>query len=147
MSKRFLQAWPGIFAALLVVAFLGVLQFWPASYWLDVRAVRVDSGPDSAKLGIVVVREVKREFSATWTVTIRQWDGGWVVVCNAHGDSTFIPQAKFPKNLNLQWWTAGQCLPLATGKYQIKTVWKIDGLGLVPDKQVSVDSNVFEVTP
>jgi hypothetical protein len=147
MSRQILRVWPSFIAALLVGGFLGALHLWPASYWMDVHSVHIDSGPDSAKLAMVVQRNIKRNFSAIWIVTIRQWDGDWVAVCSASGSGTYVEGGKFPKTLNLNWWTDKQCHPLLHGKYQATTTWTIGTLGLMPDKQISIESNVFEVTP
>ena len=41
----------------------------------------------------------------------------------------------------------GQCKPLSPGTYYVNTTWRIDTPSPVPDKAVSIDSNIFEVNP
>lgn len=131
-----------------VTAMLLPSLLWPASWWLDVREVSIRSASYGKPLPMVVDREVKRGFLAEWQVTIRQWDGaGWLTWCNAEGKSNYRPDARYPKDLALQWWTDGACHPVPPGRYRVTTTWVIPVGALLPDKVVSVDSNVFEVTP
>lgn len=123
------------------------LMLWPAAYWLEVRDVAVRSAPAGQPLSMTVDRTIHRTFLGTWQVTIRQWDGaGWLTWCNAAGTSNYTPAARYPKNLALQWWTDGACHPLPPGRYRVTTTWKIDR-GALPDKFVTAESNIFEVTP
>lgn len=135
--------WPWLVTILLLP-----LMLWPASYWLDVQAIVVRSAQVGQPLSMVVDREVRRPFLGNWHVTIRQWDGaGWLTWCNASGKSNYRKDARYPKDLALQWWTDGQCHPLPPGRYKVTTAWTIQNEGLVPDKIVVADSNIFEVTP
>ena len=144
MKQHFLKVWPYF---LFFTAMLAALQFWPASYWLEVPSVNVQSGKDSLNLEMVIDRKVKRPFTGRWAITIRQWDGEWVVVCAANGGGgDFLEGAKLPKHVTLAMWTERQCLPLPPGKYTISKTWVIESLGLMPDKYVTQTSNQFEVT-
>ena len=135
--------WPWLFTLLILP-----LQLWPASWWLEVSTVQITSAKYGEPLPMLVDRKIHRAFSGTWHATIRQWDGtGWVTWCNADGKSNYRPEAKFPKNLALQWWTSGQCHPLPAGRYKMTTTWSILDLGFLPDRAISVDSNIFEVVP
>lgn len=131
----------------ITVLFLPLLV-WPASYWMEVRDVEIRSAPFGQPLPMVVDREIKRPFLGSWHVTIRQWDGlGWLTWCNADGRSNYRADARFPRDLALQWWTDGQCHPLQAGRYRVTTTWTIHSSGFLPDKTVTADSNIFEVTP
>ena len=135
--------WPWLVTLLIAPAYL-----WPASFWLDVKAVDIESARYGAPLHMTVERTIQRPFRGSWNITIRQWDGGgWVTWCNATGRSNYSQHAKLPKDLALQWWTDGQCHPLAEGRYKITTSWKIETPAWVPDKEIAIDSNAFEVTP
>ena len=146
MKQAVIFVWQYIVAVTLLFVCALALHFWPASWWFDVRSISVASGLVSEKLAMTVDRTIKRPFVAGWSVTLRQWDGGWVVVCRATGDGDYRLDAKFPTNLTLAWWTANQCHPLPPGKYMLSTTWTIRGLGIIPDKIVQATSNTFEIT-
>jgi hypothetical protein len=146
MTTRIVLIWQYIVAAALFLAMLAALQFFPSDYWLEVRSVNVKRAKVGEPIELAVDRTINRNFHAQWAATVRQWDGsGWVVYCNASGISNYSTKASFPKPLTFGWWTWDQCKTLPAGRYQLETVWNIDGLGLMPDKQVSAMSNVFDV--
>lgn len=133
--------WPWVFMILILP-----LLVWPSTFWFNVNSVSVASAPAGTPLHMTVDREIKRPFRVSWQTTIRQWDGsGWVTWCNARGASNYRPESKYPKDLNLQWWTDGQCHPVPQGRYKITTTWVIRDIRWMPDKTVTADSNVFEV--
>jgi len=135
--------WPWLITLLIVPGHL-----WPTSYWFEVQSVAIQSAPFGAQLPMQIERRVVRDFRGTWSATIRQWDGnGWVTWCNAHGRSNYRPEAKFPKDLALKWWTDGQCYPLPPGRYKVSTSWRVETPAWAPDKFVTAESNVFEVMP
>ena len=144
----FSSTWAFIFSALWLLYF-GALQFWPASWWMEVRSVQVTPAiaTAGAEIPMVVDREIVRPFYATWTVNVRNWDGAWAIFCQSYGGGDYKVGAIFPKKLTLRWWTNGQCPTLPAGKYMLTTTWVIGPLGLMPDKEITVDSNVFEVKP
>lgn len=124
------------------------LLLWPAGWWFSVERVHVNSARLGEPLTMIVERMIERPFRATWQVTVRQWQGeGWVAYCNASGTSNYRPEAKFPNPLTLQWWTNGQCYPLPVGRYKVITAWKIDLSDPIPDKDVTIESNIFAVLP
>ena len=146
MSLRtFTSGWAYVSALLWLAIGTAVLQLWPASYWFDVRRVYVSDPVLLGNAEMAVTREIKREFFARWHVTIKQWDGGWVSWCSANGAGNYTKQSKLPKHLDVAWWTTGQCPKMPLGKYYITTVWNIEIPGLMPDKRIVVDSNVFDV--
>lgn len=142
-----LQSGPLFLLSILWLALLAVLHLWPASWWLDVRSVRIADAVHGESPAMLVVRDVKRQFKGEWHVTVRRWDGGWATWCNASGTSNYSPASRLPAALTLKWWTDGQCHPLVVGKYTITTAWTILGEGLAPDRILSIDSNIFEVRP
>ena len=120
--------------------------WWPAEYWMEVRKVHIDDGRESAKLNIIVDRTISRPVNMSWLITIRQWtDGDWENVCSMRSFASFIKSQRLPRGLTLGRWTGGVCHPLVPGRYIMNTTWTILLPGL-PDRVVSVDSNVFEVT-
>lgn len=135
--------WPWLFTLLLLPPLA-----WPASWWFAVEGVVVAATPAGASPHMTVDREIKRPFRGSWQSTIRQWDGlGWVTWCNAQGASNYRPDSRFPKDLDLRWWTDGQCHPIPAGRYKITTTWIIQDIQWMPDKAITIDSNIFEVTP
>lgn len=138
--KNLLDSWPAFAVSALWLVVFGILHLWPASWWFDVRSVHV--GHD---LTMVVDRTIKRPFRGEWLASVRRWEGGWVLACVAKGSSYYKQDAKLPAKLDLAWWTDGGCKTLPAGKYMLTTAWTITGLGLLPDKVVSVDSLPFEV--
>jgi len=104
---------------------------------------------ESARLGepvaMQVDRKIKRPFMAEWSVTVRTvTPDGLVQHCAASSPPVeYLPEARLPANLTLDWWTAGQCPPLPVGQHMATTIWRIVGPFAAP---VKVVSNVFEVT-
>lgn len=147
MAAIVIRGWGFISAALwLGLAALG-LHFWPPSWWVEVGTVHIEDSRAGEPIHMVVTREIKREYIGSWVVSIRRWEGGWVTHCSATSATVYYPDAKLPKDLTLAWWTQDQCSNLPVGKYYASTAWTILLPGLLPDKQVIVGSNVFEVRP
>lgn len=131
--------------ALLWLGFWSLAQYWPPSWWLEVRAVRVFDGPAMAEVVMDVDRIIHRDFVANWSALVRRWDGdGWTVYCTATGFGNYRPDATLPDPVTLNWWTNGKCPTLGTGRYLITTIWTIHADPL-PDKIIQTDSNVFEI--
>lgn len=145
--RGWLESWPLFLLSALWLALLAAVHLWPASWWLDVRSVRISDAAHGDSPAMLVERTISREFKGTWQITVRRWDGGWVVWCNASGTSNYKPSASLPPALTLRWWTDGQCHPLDAGKYTVTTTWTILGHGLAPDRLIKIDSNIFEVRP
>ena len=132
----------------LVILIVLPLKLWPASFWFDIRTVQIGTVPAGQPIPMLVEREIKRPFYGRWHATIRQWDGaGWVTWCNAEGGANYKPEARYPKNLSLQWWTDGACHPLPTGRYKVTTSWTVQSPIMLSSPTTELDSNVFEVTP
>jgi len=139
-----MRQWHVAILALWVLAWFGV-HLWPASYWLEVRQVQVFRAHEGEPIRMAVDRIIKREFYGSWTVRVRNiQDDGWLTACAAIGAGDYEPVAMLPVDLTLSWWTDGRCQTLPAGKYLVNTTWLIEG-GMLPDKIVSVDSNIFQV--
>ena len=146
MQQYFLRIWPYF---IFVTGMLAGLQFWPASYWLEVNSITINSGHDSMALPVLVDRNIHHSFSGSADIAISRWEGEWVVVCSGQsGSGEFLAAAKMPKLLTLGMWTGGKCQPLAPGfQYTVSKTWTIQSLGLMPDKVVTQTSNPFNVWP
>jgi hypothetical protein len=146
--EKFVNSWAIICFLFFISLFVATLHFLPIDIWMVVNRIYIADGKNSAQLEMAVNRIIKRDFFATRNTTIRRWEeGGWVTRCDARGEGNYRKGAKFPKVLTLAWWTENQCHPLPVGKYIITTTWTVSGLGIVPDKSLAVDSNIFEVLP
>lgn len=139
-----LKQWHVAILALWVIVWLTV-NLWPSSFWLEVRQVQVFNSEEGQPVRMAVDRVIKRQFYAEWTVRVRRvQDDGWLTACAAVGGGTYEPIASLPVELDLGWWTDGRCQALPVGQYLVNTTWRIEG-GLLPDKVISVDSNIFMV--
>lgn len=132
---------------LVVVAWVGLfgLVYTPASFWFDVRYVRVNDSVAGIPPVMEVDRAIHRDFRADWTATVmRKGAGGFSTFCVARGGSDYRPDASLPDDLDLDWWTWPTKCVLPPGTYRVKTLWVLH-LPIFPDKEVRSTSNVFEV--
>lgn len=129
-----------------VLVLLG-LHALPASLWMDVRSVHAMSAHAGECIVLAVDRTISRPFKGHWTVTIRQWDGaGWVPWHTYKGSLRYTPESEYPRPLTLAWWVdLKHCGFLPVGKWQFTTTWDIDPASWIPDKSITMKSNVFEV--
>ena len=132
---------------LLVVAI--VIQFLPtASWWFEVRSIRVFDAKEGEPVPMAVDRSINRPFRGQWVTSIRRLENnGWVMYCSVDGATNYSPKASLPDPLYLNWWTSPGCNPIPAGKYILETDWLIKNTGVLPDKEVNVISNIFEVKP
>ena len=139
-------SWSALVAGLLWLVYFTVSALWPASFWLDVRSVRVADSAVGEQVVMYVDREIKREFSGRWSAAVRDvTSGSYAVVCAAGDESMYRVGAELPANLTLGWWTNGRCVTLPAGEYVVGTIWRIDTGFFVGDKTVRVTSNIFKV--
>lgn len=132
-------AWLGIFAA---------VSWWPTSWWIEVKTVQVGPAQVSRPVPMAVDRTVKRQFTASWYVTVRKWtERGWVAYCVSNGVNTYHPENVLPAELTLGWWTDGRCATLPAGRFAVDTTWVVHGYGPLPARETHNVSNIFEVTP
>lgn len=117
------------------------------SRWLDVVSVTVADSKVGEPVIMRVSRTIYSRFHASWIVSVRRVDhDGLELACVSTGESDYLPEAKLPDPLTLNWWTYPVQCKLQPGRYRIDTVWRIDPQGY-PSKIVSASSNVFEVRP
>lgn len=123
-----------------------VAHVWPTDFWFEVRSVRVFDSKEGERIVMAVDRTIKRDFRGYWTTSLRRLEnGGWVSYCTSDGSTNYQVDSKYPEPLTLKWWTYPNCHPLGVGKYMLRTNWVIRGIGPLPDKEVTADSNIFEV--
>lgn len=135
-----------VFAVLILLLAAAVAQFWPASYWMDVRSIRVFDAKVGEPILMAVDRTIVRDFPGQWVVTLRQNRGGkWIRYCAATGTGDYQVNTSFPDPLTLSWWTYPGCQNIEAGEFVMRTTWTILRPGL-PDKTITVDSNIFKVT-
>lgn len=134
-------------AGLLWLSALTVAQLWPTSWWMEVRSVRVADGRAGQPVIMYVQREIKRDFTATWGVSVRQIsEGRTFVACAQSAVSDYRRGSDLPEVVTLGWWSNGRCETLPAGVYVLQTTWQIHGAGLLPTKIVRSTSNPFTVT-
>ena len=132
---------------LLWLAALAVVHLWPASYWLEVHSVRIADSEAGKPILMYVERDIHRDFSGTWGVSVRQiLDGKSRVACAQSAVIHYPVGSDLPEVLTLGWWTNGRCETLPAGVYVVQTTWQIHGKGLLPAKTISNTSNPFKVT-
>lgn len=132
----------------LLLFFSALVHFWPGSYWLDVRSVRVFDARAGEPVLMTVDRTIRHDFQAEWVVSIRRFEPhGIVAYCTARGTVDYQTDSALPDPLKLRWWTYPDCHPLPPGKYTMRTTWNIAGNGLLPSKRVSADAGIFEIRP
>ena len=138
----------------LPLVLLGVLLWYLAlatyprpSFWYQIEDIVVFDVPEGEEIVLDVDREIRRPFTARWSVLVREYSesaSGWEIVCVARGHGDYRPDATLPEPLTLRWWTNGQCPQLEPGRYMISTVWRIDAPTL-GERVVARDSNIFVV--
>jgi len=148
MLRTILNYFSFVVAGALLLAAALIIQVWPASWWLDVRSVRVFDSQVGQPVVMAVDRTISRNFRGEWIASIRALETGkWVPFCVARGASHYRTDSVYPDPLSLRWWTYPSCNPLPSGKYVMHTTWVIKGDSFMPDKVVEADSNIFVITP
>lgn len=133
-------------AGMLLLLMAVGINVWPASFWLEVRSIRVFDANVGDTPIMAVDRTIRRDFRGEWIASIRKLEsGGWTSYCTAKGSTNYEANSVYPDPLTLKWWTHPDCHPLPPGKYAMRTSWAIKGVGPIPDKEVTADSNIFEI--
>lgn len=134
------------FAVTLWLSFFLISNLWPTSYWFEVSHIYVSDTKVGEDPEMLVVRKIKRQFYAQWTVVLREvTPDGPVVVCTRQGASIYEVDAQLPEPLFLSWWAYPGCDNIKPGRYYITTTWKIGEGGFLPYKLKRVDSNIFTI--
>ena len=132
--------------SVLWISALALIQLWPASWWMEVQSVHVADTKAGEPIRMHVQRDIHRDFSGTWGVSVRVVDAGkGYVVCSESAVSGYQKGADLPDTLTLAWWTNGQCNTLPVGVYIVQTVWQVHGSGILPAKTITATSNLFKV--
>ena len=132
--------------SVLWISALALIQLWPASWWMEVQSVHVADTKAGEPIRMHVQRDIHRDFSGTWGVSVRVVDAGkGYVVCSESAVSGYLQGADLPDTLTLSWWTNGHCNTLPVGVYIVQTVWQVHGSGILPAKTITATSNLFKV--
>jgi hypothetical protein len=135
------------FIGLLWLTVLAVIQVWPASWWMDVRSVRVADSQINKPVVMYVEREIKRNFSATWGITLRRVSTETTyIACSYSAVADYKQGTDLPEVVTLGWWSNNTCETLPAGTYVLNTTWQIHGSGIFPAKTIYSTSNPFEIT-
>jgi hypothetical protein len=142
------SVWNGL-TATLVLFFIGactVGALAPASWWLEVRSVRVVDTVAGVAPVMHVDRQIHQDFLGTYIVDVerKQPDGRYTVVCSAYSRTNYRTDAKLPDPVTLDWWSWPIKCQLQPGLYRVETRWVIEA-ELFSDKHVAVMSNEFLV--
>lgn len=150
LGERFteiIESWKAFVVAVMFLSALAVIQLWPTSWWLQVNTFTIPDAKAGQPIEVIVDRRINRPFFANWTINVRKWDGGgWVITCIGKGATRYRLDAVLPTPVTMDWWTGSACPTLPVGKYIVDAIWVIDGNGILPDKRLELESNVFEVT-
>ena len=136
-------------AMLLWLVVFVAAHLWPASFWLDVNTVQVLNARAGQPVTMLVDRTIKHGFHGEWTVTIRRKTvDGFVNMPSVTRRTNYDAGAALPNPVDLGWWTDDVYKTLPAGTYHITTTWTVlSPLGVLADKRIRLDSNIFEVTP
>lgn len=118
----------------------------PASEWMRVDRILIDDVREGSNVYMFVDREIKKDFTATWHVSVRKIDQGKLeIVCTSSGGGLYRREATLPSPLTLNWWTFPVRCDLGQGTYIVDTAWHIkDG---TRTRTVVRSSNRFSVLP
>lgn len=131
-----------------------VAMAWPASYWMRVDQIRVLDSFQGEDFELVLVGGPTRRFSGSYQVTVRNSTTLETPSGAEHfsGVRPYDPDAVVsrPDPITISWWGADVDYGnLEPGNYIVTTCWTVHGpfFGLVPNKTLCVDSNVFIIVP
>lgn len=143
---RLLQSNMALVFSVLFLVGIGAVHLWPTSWWLQVNTFTIPTAKAGQPIEVLLDRRIKRPFFAEWSVVVQRWQGnGWVIKCEAHGSNNYRVDAVLPTPVTLDWWTGSACPTLPAGRYFVDTNWIIRGGIILPDKIVTLASNVFEI--
>jgi hypothetical protein len=112
-------------AAMATVAFI-VSYLLPASIWFEVRQVAV-SQPlyEGDPVTMIIDRTINRSFEGEFEVTVRNADTN-IVHCNGDGGLRYVPSARVPNPITLDWWANAPCEPVPAGRWVLETTWWVE---------------------
>jgi hypothetical protein len=140
--------WNGL-AFTLIASFVCWLSFAtiaPASWWYEIRSVRVVDSTVGETPIMHIDRTIHQDFLGTYIVDVEQMqmDGRFTVVCSAYARTFYRSDAVLPEPVTLDWWSWPIKCALLPGRYRVETTWLIE-TPLFPDKRAGVLSNEFLV--
>lgn len=119
----------------------------PATDWLSVKEMHVYDAWAGEPPYLSVNRTINRPFYGEWIATVRRASYGTLAfACIAEGRASYATDARFPPDMTLDWWTFPTKCRLEPGRYRLDTEWRISPPNH-PQKQLRVQSNIFEVHP
>lgn len=140
-----LENWRTVLLSLLIVGYLAVDEWMPASPWMTVDHVSVRDGFVGEDLTMIVNRTIHRDFAGQWIVQMRrQGTMGWHLECSATGPSIYKKGSELPYVLTMKWWVSNQCVTQQPGIYKLETTWMID-VPFVDNRVLTVESNPFMI--
>lgn len=118
----------------------------PVSPWLTFTQVYVYDADFGAPVHMEVTQEVRRDFNGAYHVVVRNVADN-SAVCDYHTPFEYKSENSPQDPLTLYWWSNDvRCKILPIGAYYVETTRWVERFGgLIPDGQISVISNVFEI--
>lgn len=118
----------------------------PTSPWMTFTRVYVYDAYYGELVLMDVTQEVRRDFDGAYHVVVRNVASN-EAVCDYHTPFRYQVKNKPKDPPDLAWWSNDvRCKILPVGAYYVETTRWIQRLGgLIPDGQISVTSNVFEI--
>lgn len=144
--SRTLRLFDAFFAA--VVAW-GVCTMIPVeAFWFKPGALLVSDAPVGSVPKVGFDRDIKRNVVMSYSVSVRAVDTLETVCESTSEPFLYRARASLPESVDLEWWAPG-CGTLPAGEYFIATTWTATERwwGLLPDRSVTLDSNVFRIEP
>lgn len=140
---RFVDAGAGAFLAFAMV--MTAMFFLPVNLWFEVRSVQVFDSTVGTSPRMLVDRTIHREFLGEWIVVVyKVTPTGYEPACRASGQVDYNPDARYPANMDLDWWTWPTQCNLPEGEFVTRTTWNIDVFGLIT-KMTRATSNPFHI--
>lgn len=136
----------------IMIGYIG-LAMLPAKLWYNPERMFIADIEQGEDLVLSYEGGAVRKFIGSYAVKMRKIENGQPV-CDAYGGPYgYMAGAAFPEPLTMKWWAVsdsrcyGSNVP--EGQYYINTCWTVHNVlrGLVPTKEVCIDSNVFTVLP
>ncbi|WP_299663822.1 hypothetical protein [uncultured Ruegeria sp.] len=146
-KRRFV--WSVDILSLVFIAWVGVTLIPLGWFWYDPGQVVISNSSIENPPRVDFSRKISRPVIMKYQVIIRDIERNAVVCDPASEPFTYSPDARFPDDADLVWWTGGddRCWPREPGTYIAETCWTATHLfwGLIPDKTVCRTSNPFTI--
>ena len=133
-----------VLAALIITAvnWVAARLNTPESYMV-VQEIGVPDHTEGDDPVVIYDRDVRKPFTATWTVRIRRvaLDRLSAPACRGGATNNYSPEKSVPPNITLSWYAGRTCV-LGPGQYIMTTIWDVhDG------PAIEQNSNLFTVSP